>query len=92
MFVIIISIIVLQSCSSSARLVQFALLYCINTSFINLLVTVFVWTTCIDILKRTDSNQPDYMELTKAIAALEEVLTLVVCDWVLCACCEIFHY
>lgn len=34
--------------------------------------------TCIDILKRTDSNQPDYTELKKAIAALEEVMTLVV--------------
>jgi len=28
-------------------------------------------------LKRTDSNQPDYAELKKAIAALEEVMTLV---------------
>jgi len=32
----------------------------------------------IDILKRTESNEPDHVELTKAIAALEEVLTLVV--------------
>jgi len=45
-------------------------------------------TWCTDILKRTDSNQPDYAELMKAIAALEEVLTLVVnCC---CVCCQIF--
>jgi len=45
-------------------------------------------TWCTDILKRTDSNQPDYAELLKAIAALEEVLTLVVTSC--CVCCQIF--
>jgi len=37
----------------------------------------FFETLYTDILKRTDSSQPDCVELKQAIAALEEVMTLV---------------
>lgn len=53
---------------------------CYCTFTVNSLIK-FGDVRCVDILKRTDSSQPDYMQLKKAIAALEEVMTLVANSW-----------